>query len=48
MTLMAAETSFSKGTCQWIVLLRDEEARGEETSGEGGGRGRAVLPGILI
>lgn len=37
MTLMAAETSFSKGTCQWIVLLRDEKARGEETSGEGEG-----------
>lgn len=34
---MAAETSFSKGTCQWIVLLRDEKARGEETSGEGEG-----------
>lgn len=34
---MAAETSFSKGTCQWIVLLRDEKGRGEETSGEGEG-----------
>lgn len=42
---MAAETSFSKGTCQWIVLLRDEEARGEETSGGGeGGEGGLFCP----